>query len=47
MQPTPDTERPAHQPADGFAPPAAASLALGVIGNGAYNALIDKLGRVV
>ncbi|MCH2241343.1 MAG: glycoside hydrolase family 15 protein [Aquabacterium sp.] len=55
MPPTPENERP-HSPgvsadvppdASGFGPPAAPSLALGVVGNGAYNALIDKLGRVV
>lgn len=34
-------------PAHGFAPPAAASLSLGVVGNCAFSALIDPHGRVV
>jgi GH15 family glucan-1,4-alpha-glucosidase len=36
-----------NMPAQGFAPPAAASLSLGVVGNCAFSALIDPHGRVV
>ena len=32
---------------NGFAPPAAPSLSLGVVGNCAFSALIDPHGRVV
>ena len=42
-----DTPAQTTQEASGFGPPAAPSLSLGVVGNCAFNALIDPLGRVV
>ncbi|MDM7950910.1 glycoside hydrolase family 15 protein [Hydrogenophaga sp.] len=43
----PDTPAQTTQEASGFGTPAAPSLSLGVVGNCAFNALIDPLGRVV